>query len=434
MTIRGKSKASKGYSKASKRRARRDRISKYSGPFTVKEILQKSAPIDKHDVDTRSFSVRTIPTDPDSVTTTRRFRVLDQPKRPLEVLQTKRLAEQGIKGNNLTAGPPRYAFWRSLLDGAALASFDKHSRDVGNETNDNLVEVVKRWLTSMLPQRVLMSHQLYLRRELVKSKEVTTQQFATAVETLNNINEELPPGFDPDQKIKGEELRELIAERLPREQRRILRSNGIDPRSSTIEQMVETAQRVETMYELESSESSDESSEDEKPKKSAKKKGSTKRAPSKKEAKPEFYCKIHGKNSTHDSSNCYKLKRDRDGHGDKKPSANAYKKAKRDLHLVEEKLAEEKRKRKEANKRLEREQYKFNKFMKQATMRRIEAEEARREALRRADSDSDSDIVYSDNEEEAKGEAPKLKSPRKSPVLQDTSDEDSDSNDGSDSD
>ena len=72
MTIWGKAKASKGYSKASKRRARRDRLSKYPGPFTVKEILQKAAPVDKHDVDTRSFSVRTIPTDPDSVTTAHR--------------------------------------------------------------------------------------------------------------------------------------------------------------------------------------------------------------------------------------------------------------------------------------------------------------------------------------------------------------------------
>ena len=135
---RSSSDSQKGYTKGSKRRERRKTLSSYKGPFTFEEVLNGETQADKYVMDTRTLSVRTIPTDPDSLTISKRYRVLSQPKRPIDVLRTKHFAETAIAGNNMTTGPQRYALWRSLLDGAALASFQRHSATQGNETNDNL--------------------------------------------------------------------------------------------------------------------------------------------------------------------------------------------------------------------------------------------------------------------------------------------------------
>ena len=134
-----------------------------AGPLTVKEVLRGTK---------ESFTVRTVPADPDSMTFTRGFKVLNQPKRPIEVLHIKKLAEDGIFGYHLTTGVQRYAFWRSLLDGTAVASFEKHTHDTGNETNDNLKTVVNKWLADLLPQKILSNHQEYLRNQQRASTEL----------------------------------------------------------------------------------------------------------------------------------------------------------------------------------------------------------------------------------------------------------------------
>ena len=85
-----KSSSTRGYSKAKKRRLRKQMIRKYRGPITVKEIIKGTKVADKHDVNTRSFTVRTVPADANSMTVVRRFEVLIQPKRPIDVLRIKK--------------------------------------------------------------------------------------------------------------------------------------------------------------------------------------------------------------------------------------------------------------------------------------------------------------------------------------------------------
>ena len=408
--------STKGYSKARKRRERKRMANKFPGPLTVKEVLRGTKEADKHDVDMRSFTVRTVPADPNSMTFTRGFKVLNQPKRPIEVLRIKKLAEDGIFGNHLTTGVQRYAFWRSLLDGTAVASFEKHTHDTGNETNDNLKTVVNKWLADLLPQKILSNHQEYLRNQLEKPFDLPTKRFFSIVEELNGYNKELPPNFDADQKIKDGELCEHIVKALPKEQREILRTNGIEPRTATNEQIISNAERVEDNdYVYYDWDSESKASDDEKPKQnSSKKKGSSKQKASKKQQHDEFWCELHGKNPTRNTEQCRQLK-SQEHKKWKKEDCKAHKKAKEDLHLLEVKLAETKKKLKASNVARDREQKKFNEYMKKS--------KAEREAMHHAlsnSSDRDSDDSEARDSSLAMKRIPRKKRPR-----QESSDNDS---------
>lgn len=360
----------KGYTKGKKRRERKKMRSLFKGPFTVKELTSGTKPVDKHDVDTRQLDVRTIPSDPNSLTISRRYRILAQPKRPIDVLRTKHFAEEAIAGNNMTTGVQKYALWRGLLDGPALASFQRHTTATGNETNDNLKIVVRNWLKDMLPVKVLPNHQRYLRNNLEKPYNIRTKAFAGLVEELNSYCQELPPNFNEAQKVNEDELREHIAKALPKKQQEILRQNGVDPRTTSMEDLVEIAERAQNdddWYGEFSSSSSE--SEDEKPKarkknKSSKSASKPKAAPKKDDSANKFFCELHKANPTHNSEDCWELQR-RKREGTKRNKKD-YKK---ELHLLETKLAQKNEELKASNIARDREQKKFNEFVKKSNKR-----------------------------------------------------------------
>ena len=312
MKIGRKQRVPKGFSKG--RQRQRPRF----GPIMVEDVLAKAPPLDKDKVTVRSVTVRNIPTDPESVTTTLRYEALDQPRNVLHVLQHLQLIEKAIKGNNLTTGPTQYAMWRNTLDGTALAQFDKLAAAQGNETVEHLQEVKKKFIKFFLPKKVLSAHQQYLRHHVRKPLGASTRSFASAVETVNDYSTAMPPNYDEAQKVPEAELKEIIAAKLPRQQRTLLAQQGIDPRTTELATIIETAERAEDEYLVEDSSDSE---GDGSPRYSWKNRQS---------ANYDYYCDRHGPNNTHDTRDCKFLNDPRNFTSEKKDKKKKHRKRERD--------------------------------------------------------------------------------------------------------
>ena len=395
MKIGRKQRAVNGFNKGRKTRPR-------FGPIMVDDVLAKAPPMDKDKVTVRSFTVRNVPADPESVTTTIRYEPLDQPRNVLHVLQHLQLIEKAIKGNALTTGPTQYAMWRNTLEGTALAQFDKLANAQGNETVENLSEVKKKFVKFFLPKKVLSEHQKYMRHYIKKPYSSSTRRFASAVETVNNYSTAMPPNFNEAQKIPEDELKEIIAAKLPYAQREILASQRLDPRTTDLEELIETAERAETEFVVEDS---SESEGDEHRTRSRSSRQSTEQA-------QEYFCKHHGPNSSHSTKDCKVIndprngytekrdkkkhrKRDRDEKGYKDYKAK-YQKKRQEFHMLEQELKKNK-------KEVEAAKAKWEAFYKK---NKADLDDYRKlKALREATS-SDSDSEESSSKRKSKKKAP----------------------------
>ena len=63
------------------------------------------------------LSVLTKTTNEDSTRVKQKIRILDNPKKLIEVLRARIAIAQGLNGNNITTGTNQYCFTQTFLDG-----------------------------------------------------------------------------------------------------------------------------------------------------------------------------------------------------------------------------------------------------------------------------------------------------------------------------
>ena len=66
--------------------------------------MVKELPLSLEDGEMRKLSVRIDPTNEDSTCVKQKVRILDHPKKLIEVLRARLEIAQGLTGNNITAG------------------------------------------------------------------------------------------------------------------------------------------------------------------------------------------------------------------------------------------------------------------------------------------------------------------------------------------
>jgi hypothetical protein len=129
---------------------------------------------------------------------------------------------------------------------------------------------------------------------------VSTRQYVSAVHVLNNMIGQLPPAFDPNQKILEPDFMDILVSRAPKSHREPMVDQGFNPQTATTEEFVEIYERAESKDTIRTKRY-DSSSDDERPTRKTVKKHHTSDYKSK---KSPHYCKEHGPNMTHDSSEC----------------------------------------------------------------------------------------------------------------------------------
>ena len=96
---------------------------------------------------------------------------------PEEVLNFIRDVKKVISGQNVTTGPQMYALLHRLLQGDALAAFDRAAATRGSETATNFNMCVKDLITPVFPRRALATQKRYMRRHLRKPRSMKMREF-----------------------------------------------------------------------------------------------------------------------------------------------------------------------------------------------------------------------------------------------------------------
>jgi hypothetical protein len=226
---------------------------------------------------------------------------------PQEWIDLMRDVKEVWTQNSITSGNDRAATVRSLLRGDSLTAFETALEDQRGGGSDAVAEVsltpemVQEALDSVtrivFPHRALEIQKLWMQRGMKKPFDLSTRNMAAAI---NRINNALPlfPGATEASKFSPEDLVSLLEWSLPVAWRRKFDYDGYIPTQDSKAKLIEKCEAIERSQE-ESKGKKDE-------KKDAKAPYSKPKADG---AKSYHYCKVHGKNTTHDTTNCNSLKK-----------------------------------------------------------------------------------------------------------------------------
>jgi len=210
--------------------------------------------------------------------------------------------------NKVEDGQDRVATIRATLRGECLAVFEAGLLEVrmNEEGEEQPVEVgmVEKGLEAVaktvFPYRALENQKAWMRKRLQKPQEMTTRKLLAAINRLNNYLPRFPAA--PEKvKFSKEEILEILEWSLPDSWRKKFDKEQYIPSQGTVAELLAACEALERTEEDEPKEPPSGA-----PKKSKRTKGASKQ---KSTAKKAYFCKLHGKNTTHNSEDCFTLKK-----------------------------------------------------------------------------------------------------------------------------
>jgi hypothetical protein len=163
---------------------------------------------------------------------------------PEELLLFIKSVRKIFAGQNITDGPGRYAIMRRLLQGDALAAFDRAAANQGTETRDHLEAVIRDLKTHVFPRRALANQKRYMRRFLRKPRDLKIREFVTRLVEVNEYLNEFPPS-EANQKLPTDELMDIAEFAVPATWQRTMVLHDFDPTNHTPTEFVEFCERLE---------------------------------------------------------------------------------------------------------------------------------------------------------------------------------------------
>ena len=126
-----------------------------SAPISLEDLMEKEVQSSSQDGAICELLVLADPSNKQSNKIKRMIRILDHPKNLIEVLRARLAIEKGLAVNTITTGPNQYRFTRTVLDREDLCIFDLKSRELVQETVNNLKIVMNHVVTYFDPKECL---------------------------------------------------------------------------------------------------------------------------------------------------------------------------------------------------------------------------------------------------------------------------------------
>lgn len=264
---------------------------------------------------------------------------------PQEWIDLLRDFEEIWTQNNINGGADRTATVRSLLRGDSLTIFDNALEEARTEDGNELPLTAEMVTTAcqavsraVFPHRALEMQKLWMQRGMKKPYDLSTRKTAAA---LTRINNSLPffPGATENDKFSDAEIVGLLEWSLPQSWRAKFDLDGYVPTQESKAKLIEACEAIERNESIEKQNASSQKKKD-------KEKTPHKKNTSGSINKKKFYCSLHGKNSTHNTSDCFTMKKqkttdssDSNGKTEKKFSNRAFRK---ELNLLSKKSSKKK--------------------------------------------------------------------------------------------
>jgi hypothetical protein len=230
---------------------------------------------------------------------------------PEELLLFLKLVDRVLAGTNTTSGPNKYALIRRLLQGDALTAFNNAATAEGNETNANYEICCQKLIKHAFPKKALTDQKRYMRRFLRKPRDMKTRIFMGRLIELNDYLE-LFPDFQDNQKLAQDEIMDIAEYGVPNTWQKTMVLQGFNPVDNTPAAFIEFCERLEFAEGSNSNQEMKSQSDSKNAKKGGPLHAKTPERGNKKrknnETEPEYYCRLHGPNTSHNTAECKNLK------------------------------------------------------------------------------------------------------------------------------
>jgi hypothetical protein len=133
---------------------------------------------------------------------------------------------------------------RRLLDGDALAAFDRAAAQLEEESAENFQVSLNALAAHIFPQRALRTQKRYMRRFMRKKPDISIRTYVARVNEINAMLDEFPPHF-ANQALPEDEILDILEFGIPATWQKIMTVQGFDPQAHTIQEFVEFCERLE---------------------------------------------------------------------------------------------------------------------------------------------------------------------------------------------
>lgn len=249
------------------------------------------------------FKLYTNPTDNDSPQFEMTVRIFKSGT-PEEWLVTREAIQKVLYGLNLTNGPGQYQQVRRILQGDALATFNKAATKQGTETQAHLVLVLDAVTKHVFPVNSLQKQKRYMRRFMRKPRDMSIKEYNARLEELNTYLSwfcdevaEATPSPQVTQQLSEDELKDILYFSIPNKWTKQAIVQGFNTLEKDRDEFVAFCERLEECEVLEGDTKTQ----------TGTKKPSTQSSGSKRKSSggnDSFYCMLHGADKGHDTGQC----------------------------------------------------------------------------------------------------------------------------------
>ena len=163
---------------------------------------------------------------------------------PEELILFIKAVRKVIHGQHATAGAAKYALIRRILQGDALAAFNRAAEAAGNESNENFELALRGLQEHVFPRKALMNQKRFMRHFLRKPFSMTIREFINRLVEINEYLTYFPP-FNQENKLPVEELMDIAEFAVPSQWQKAMVLHGFDPTEHTPSEFVEFGERLE---------------------------------------------------------------------------------------------------------------------------------------------------------------------------------------------
>ena len=140
------------------------------------------------------------------------------------------LCKKAIIGQNVTAGPPMYAFMERVLKGDAKAEFDAKANAAGTRTVEHFEQVMNQMTAHVFPTYAYRDQKRYLARYIRKPPSMKVKTFTTRLVQLNEYLPYFPPDSDNQEvvKLQLDDLKEILYHAMPNSWKKKMTEQGFN--------------------------------------------------------------------------------------------------------------------------------------------------------------------------------------------------------------
>jgi hypothetical protein len=162
-----------------------------------------------------------------------------------EYIMWKRDLRKICVGQHVTDPAGKFAMTRRLLDGDALAAFNRAAESFGNETNMNYNNSMNELAKHVFPMHALVLQRQWFHRFMKKPGKHQMRQYVARVNEINYMMVEFPPLFNITQTFDEDEMKDLLEFSIPWQWRIEMVQQGFRPIEHTIPEIIEFCERQE---------------------------------------------------------------------------------------------------------------------------------------------------------------------------------------------